>query len=248
MWHFLSNKLDLILVTEFPKSGASWFCQMLADASNIPFPRNISPTFERSIMHGHHLFNPRMGKAICVIRDGRDVMVSAYFHFLFDNSHNNPGGVTYHRKKMPFKDYNNVRENLPKFIEYMFKGYPNENRFHFSWSDLINNVKVNQSRLCIVKYEDLLTKPSKCIKNALEFYEILVPDENRLKEIVDNYSFKKLAKRNPGEEDRKSFIRKGISGDWKNYFNEESCDIFKEYAGEELIKAGYENDFDWKNY
>lgn len=247
MWSFLSKKLDLILITEFPKSGASWFGQMFSDATGIPFPRNTTPALKQNIMHGHHLFHPRMDKAIHVLRDGRDVMVSAYYHFLFNNSHNHPMGVSYHRKKLPFKNYNNIQENLPQFIEYMFTGYPNKNSLHFSWSDIVNNTQKYTDEICNIKYEDLLLTPVECLEKALYFYEIDSPGKERLQKIVKNYSFKKVTKRNPGDEDKKSFIRKGISGDWKNHFNEESCEIFKKFAGKELIKAGYEEDFSWNN-
>lgn len=123
MWHCLAKSLDLILVPEFPKSGGSWFCQMLSDATGLPYPRNESPKLRSSIMQGHHLFRPRMGKAIAVIRDGRDIMVSAYFHFLFKNDKNLATGVKYHRKQVPFDDFENVIQNMPTFIDYMFTGY-----------------------------------------------------------------------------------------------------------------------------
>ena len=62
---------------------------------------------------------------------------------------------------------------------------------------------------------------------------------------MDKYFFRKLYGRKEGEENNNSFLRKGIVGDWKNYFNKESKKVFKEYAGRELIKLGYEKDFKW---
>ena len=40
-------------------------------------------------------------------------------------------------------------------------------------------------------------------------------------------------------------MRKGIVGDWKNYFNKEAREIFNHYAGDQLIKLGYEKDRSW---
>ena len=54
-----------------------------------------------------------------------------------------------------------------------------------------------------------------------------------------------MTKRKAGEEDRSSFLRKGIAGDWKNHFNTEAVNIFDHYAGETLIKLGYEKNHDW---
>ena len=54
-----------------------------------------------------------------------------------------------------------------------------------------------------------------------------------------------MTKREAGKEDRNNFLRKGIAGDWKNHFNEEAANIFHHYAGETLIKLGYEINDDW---
>lgn len=40
-------------------------------------------------------------------------------------------------------------------------------------------------------------------------------------------------------------FRKGSIGDWKEEFNEEHKNAFKEIAGELLIKLGYETDYNW---
>lgn len=45
---------------------------------------------------------------------------------------------------------------------------------------------------------------------------------------------------------RKSFtFRKGVIGDWTNHFDDEHKAAFKDLAGEELIKYGYEQDLGW---
>ena len=53
-----------------------------------------------------------------------------------------------------------------------------------------------------------------------------------------------MAKRNPGEENKHSFLRKGVAGDWKNHFSKEARQVFNKFAGRELIKLGYEVDVD----
>ena len=40
-------------------------------------------------------------------------------------------------------------------------------------------------------------------------------------------------------------MRKGIVGDWKNHFTPASRAMFDEFAGEQLIKLGYETDNSW---
>jgi hypothetical protein len=40
-------------------------------------------------------------------------------------------------------------------------------------------------------------------------------------------------------------FRKGIAGDWKNYFTPELKETYKESIGKFLIEFGYERDLSW---
>ncbi len=40
-------------------------------------------------------------------------------------------------------------------------------------------------------------------------------------------------------------FRSGKTGEWKNHFTDEHKKIFKDVAGDLLIKLGYEKDNDW---
>ena len=42
-----------------------------------------------------------------------------------------------------------------------------------------------------------------------------------------------------------NFVRKGISGDWKNIFNDSEKEYFKHREGDVLIRLGYETDRNW---
>jgi hypothetical protein len=63
--------------------------------------------------------------------------------------------------------------------------------------------------------------------------------------VVDEFSFERQAGRPSGQEDRTSFLRKGVVGDWRNQFSQEAREVFDRYAGEELILLGYEKDRQW---
>lgn len=96
-----------------------------------------------------------------------------------------------------------------------------------------------------VRYEDLLERPHAEVEKLLGFLGAGA-DEKTVEHCVSSASFEKLSKgRRPGEEDPSSFYRKGIAGDWKNHFTEEDRRVFKEEAGELLIRLGYEKDLDW---
>lgn len=240
--HFFSSYFPLYIVNEYPKSGGTWVSQMLSDYLKVPFPKNQFPKLQSSIMHGHYLHSPTMKNVFVVLRDGRDIMVSSYYHSLFKNERFNARLVEITRRELQFDDDydDDVKSNLPKFIEYKFK---RKKHPMFTWSEFVNSWL--DKGVAIIRYENLLRDPAKELGEAIKKVVGYDPDEKRLTEIVERYSFQRLAKRNPGEENKHSFLRKGIAGDWKNVFNKEARELFNYYAGKELIKLGYEKDESW---
>ena len=96
-----------------------------------------------------------------------------------------------------------------------------------------------------VRYEDLLVRPNEEVKRLLGFLGVDT-DERLVEHCVSSASFERLSRgRQRGQEDPSSFYRKGVAGDWRNYFSEEDRRVFKEEAGELLIRLGYEDDLDW---
>jgi hypothetical protein len=51
--------------------------------------------------------------------------------------------------------------------------------------------------------------------------------------------------RERGVEDRSKLYRKGISGDWVNHFTPQHAEAFQAYFGDLLVRLGYEEDSDW---
>lgn len=67
-----------------------------------------------------------------------------------------------------------------------------------------------------------------------------------LKRIVDLNAFeRKAGGRAPGAEDIRHHYRKGVAGDWRNYFTPRVTAAFKERYGDLLVALGYETSLDW---
>ena len=242
----LSGVLPLYIVTEYPKSGGSWLSQMLADYLDVPFPRNERPKLKSSLMHGHMLYTPFMKNVVCLYRDGRDVMVSLYYHLLFENDKNSPIMVRNARNNLSFDDYEDIHENLGEFIEYIYlKESKSMSPYRFTWGKFVENW--SDKSAVFVKYEDLIDNCYESMEKTI--YKLTGNDiePNKLKTIVSKYSFQNQTKRKPGEEDIKSFIRKGKPGDWKEKFSKEAAEIFHNYYGRQMIQLGYITSNSWIN-
>lgn len=93
-------------------------------------------------------------------------------------------------------------------------------------------------------YERLLEDGAPIVRELFEFLD-LPKDPKLIDDLLERSSFRFYAGRNPGKEDRKRFYRKGVAGDWKNHFSDEDKQVFKDIAGDMLIRLGYEKDLAW---
>lgn len=213
----------------------------MSDALQIPFPRNRFPMLCSSILHGHMMHSWNMDNMLIVWRDGRDVLVSQYFHYLFENDRGNALAVKRCRSDLQFNDYHDVSGNLIDFMAYV---YEQKKHPRFSWTDFVE--KWGGCKKCVhVRYEDLRVSPVVELQRIVEELSDCSIDKARCAEIVDKHSFENISGRKAGDENARSFLRKGVVGDWKNYFTQEACMRFNSYAGSALVKLGYEADESW---
>jgi len=183
-------------------------------------------------------------KVIHIIRDGRDAAISAVHHSWNFGRAGKNAETTAKREA-----YRRDQRELRGAGESIFAGN-SLSKLAKEWSDRVDkNVKDGQSLLgsnySEVRYEDLLEKPEEELRRLLNYLGAEASEEI-VRRCVSAASFEKLSKgRKKGEEDPSSFFRKGVAGDWRNTFTEEDRRVFKEVAGDLLIKLGYEKDRDW---
>jgi hypothetical protein len=240
----LSSVLPIYIVTEYPKSGGTWVCQMIADYLCLPFPRNKRVPLKSAVHHAHYMYSPFLNNVTSVMRDGRDIMVSFYYHMLFENEKSSPIIVRKTRSDLNFKDYDDIKNNLPVFIEYLFdKQYKSKSPFQFTWPQFVRSW-IHKS-VPIVKYEDFVNNGVDELYTLLHNLTNSEIGKDRVAGIVQKFSFSAQTNRRPGIEQKNSFLRKGVPGDWKEKFNLAAAKLFCELAGTELVMLGYETNHDW---
>ena len=223
------NRADLpalIHVTHW-KAGSQWIRKILQECMPEKF---IIPEVGSSHFIGAHILEgyvyptvyvtqqqfyearlPRNWVRFIVIRDLRDTLVSAYFSLRYS-----------HSRVAEFID--KTRNILSKMdIEngmiYLMKDWlPASADIQRSWIEASEH---------IIHFEHLISG-----NNWGFFKEILLNEarftisEDRLREVLNANRFENLAGRKPGQEDVTHHMRKGVAGDWYNYFTPRIKDEF----------------------
>jgi len=217
--------IDYFLTGELSKTGK----RMVGDKSPLLTPETLKEVAQ---------IYPE-AKVIHIIRDGRDAAVSAVHHSW------NFGKAETSTKKA----YRRSPRELREAGESVFAGN-SLRKMAAEWSARVGTTIEEGPALfgrsyVELRYEDLLQRPGEETRQLLGFLGVEA-DEITVERCVLSASIERLSKgRKRGEEDPASFFRKGVAGDWRNVFTEGDKQIFKEEAGELLIKLGYEKDDYW---
>jgi hypothetical protein len=202
--------IDYFLEGELLKSGK----RVVGDKSPLLTPETIR---EISSIHPE-------ARVIHIIRDGRDVAVSAAHHA---------------------RNFGRGRErNGPRESEGSMFPKGKLEKLAAEWTSKVGKTVEDGPELlgenyAEVRYEGLLQRPEVEIRRLLDFLGVASDDETA-RRCIHAASFEKLSKgRKRGEEDSSSFFRKGVAGDWKNVFTPQDREIFEAEAGELLVKLGY---------
>lgn len=237
---------DDVFLVSYPKSGNTWVRFLIANyisdtkvdfrSSNylVPdihfnlddiFKIKTSPRFIKS----HFPYKKEYKKVVYIIRDGRDVAVSYYYHKI------KTGEIT-------------GTENFEKFLYDFFLASKLE------FGDWGNHLKSwiqneNSSKILYIKYEDLKQNSLEMLQHIIQFSNIPF-DTEKIKLALSHSSYQSMKEKENADpkyffEERKlkntgyGFIRKGEVGDWKNHFSEQmNVDFLKKY-GDIMKKLKY---------
>lgn len=208
-------------------------------------------------------------RAFHVVRDPRDLLVSAYFSHLHSHPTKAWPELVGHRERL--KSVSKT-EGLILEVEFLDFAFNAMRDWDYDRPDVLE-----------LKQEELTRSPYDGFLRAFNFLGVLDPAEfdknarlshwrnvvrnmaaervpglsglhvplrlfpaERLLGIVYENRFDKLAGgREAGKEDVKSHYRKGTPGDWRNHFDPEVLSAFRQRHGDLVTLLGYESEEDW---
>jgi hypothetical protein len=169
-------------------------------------------------------------RCFVIIRDLRDTLVSAYFSFKISHPLVSQYNVDL-RNKLTVMDFETG------MIYLMDTWLPVCARIQESWVE---------SAFELIHYEDLLNDDLGIFEHLfIDKFQIPISKDSLQKVVLSNRFQAASGGRKPGQEKVESHLRKGIKGDWKNYFSASIKQKFKISYGDLLIKTGYESSMDW---
>lgn len=198
-------------------------------------------------------------RAFHLIRDPRDMAVSAFFSHR--NSHPTAGWAELddHRKRLLQLD---PKEALLCDLEFT-RRLPT-NGYEVRPIDSMNEWNYRDERVYEVRFEELFQNPYFYFIEILNHLGIACEEAGRTRELIHylfakhtgtlgslptwrilallrKHDFRKLTGgRKPGVQDVSSHLRKGVPGDWVNHFGTEHIARFKEYYPTVLTGLGYQ--------
>lgn len=231
-------------VNEFPKSGGTWVKHMLAECLGVPVWTKGKPVWQPCVLQGHWIKPRGKCRVVALLRDGRDVMVSLYFHSFFLNEFQNEPLVKASRERFRFADYKDVRGNLLAFM----RGIDREPLSpHFRWADF-TETWVDREGVMIARYEDLRANTAGELERIVTSLSGRRADPALFAAVAARYTMDEMRSRtaelNPGIIGRQraevSFIRKGSVGGWSDSFTDEALDWFENRHSKLLTRLGYQ--------
>ncbi len=250
------RKRLIVIVASAHKVGSTWLFRMLTELGHFkikPIPQEFEETGtllletpkvfqfliqqEGSCIFKSHSYPitdsfaaplEKEIKFITIVRDPRDVVVSASFYLALLEKKKGGWG----------KEFRELTEadrilTLLKQADFL----------------LVRLEKWFQTPIAYnVRYENLIKTPLQELEGCLDYLGFHVNTQD-VENIIQKHSFKSKTGRNPGDEKKSAVLRKGIIGDWKNYFDQACITAFKTQKEGRwntlLVEMGYEKHLNW---
>ena len=254
-------ELPVLLGISFPKSGTHLLDQILLGFSNVaPYSKRLHSFYAEyegesgqkrapqagikwldSLRPGDvasaHLFaRPEAVNRVCsanfvpyfIFRDPRDVVVSHVFY------------VTDMEARHVHHDY---YQSLPDFDARLMVSILGRPELDVEFPDIAARFApyldwLDHDEVLSIHFEDLINHRASALTRIMDHCLARAPLPFPRELILDSLESSINPSRSPT-------FRSGKTGEWKKHFTEEHKRIFKDVAGELLIRLGYEKDLGW---
>lgn len=166
-------------------------------------PKTVATTLYYAKDEFLNLPLPANYRAFFVMRDPRDLVVSYYYSMR--DSHVENSWVTATRETLHQLDE-------AAGLHFVIDQLEAEGFFDIllSWAP----ERLVEKELRVFRYEDLAAAPDLFIRTLLEWLQVRLP-EPKLQQVCRDTAFSRMSGRKHGQEDLRSHLRKGVSGDWR---------------------------------
>ena len=255
------NNWPTLLGISFPKSGTHLLDQILLGFSNVaPFAKRLHSFYAeyegesgvkrtpeqalawldalhpRDVASAHLFARPEVVKRVCspdfipyfIFRDPRDVVVSHVF-YVSDME----AGHVHHEYYQSLPDFN-ARLNVSILgrpdTQIEFSNIAERFAPYLDW--------LNHPEVLAIHFEDLILDRTSALTRVMDHFLARAPLPANRQLILNSLESSINPTKSPT-------FRSGKTGEWKKYFTDEHKKIFKNVAGELLVKLGYEKNNDW---
>ena len=231
LYQFMNRDYDSF-VEDFKKSFVNFLCHFACGRSGkkiivdkiTPYPGTTGYVIDEI----KRLFPD--SKIVHLTRDGRDVLTSGTFDWLLKDAEGTD------RHKFYFDPVPGMR--LERFFDAKVI-----KQWAAHWCESIDVFGEHEPD-AVITYEDMKEDMEDSLKALFESLGVESTTEIADK-CTQESTFERMSGRPPGQEEPTAKARKGIVGDWKNYFTLADGELFDALAGEQLVAAGYEPNSDW---
>lgn len=255
------NNWPVLLGISFPKSGTHLLDQILLGFSKVaPFSKRLHSFYAEyegesgakrapeqalawldalrpgDIASAHLFARPDAVARVCspsfvpyfIFRDPRDVVVSHVFY------------VTDMEARHVHHDY---YQSLPDFdsrLKVSILGRPDTNIEFSNIADRFSPYLdwLDHPEVLTIHFEDLINDRAAALTRIMDHFLARVPLHTSRQLILDSLESSINPTKSPT-------FRSGKTGEWKKHFTEEHKKIFRDAAGDLLVKLGYEKDNSW---
>lgn len=237
-----------VFVASYPRSGNTWLRflltrivtgqsaafdsvnQVIAEIGIHNHARQFLPGSGR-LIKTHELYRPCYKRAIYLVRDVRDVLLSQY-------SREQELGLVW---------WGDFDAYLPYFLQGSVNGFGPWHEHIPCWLD---SPLARRGDMLVVPFEDMRRNTQEKLAQVLDFLGLQVSSDAIAEAIADNTLERMRARENKSQKLHKTdreegrFVRQGAVMGWREKLTEPQLELIEKYAGETMARMGYPS---WKS-